>query len=126
MNWFQKPTPEQIRERELLRQLRLVLFKNRVECLPLEMFNRRFCQPSPSDSLATNSSSPSPLHRDRRSAANMSVFARLTSALLRAPLNRLRCRLRPWWVHRKRRVAAKSLALLLRLARWSLNRSSRG
>lgn len=126
MNWFQKPTAEQKREARLLRQWQAACLKNRLEMLPVQMLARHLCRPSRSESLDTDSSSPSSLPRDKRSAANMSVCERLTNAKLFAPVNRLRSQVRSWWTHRKRRLASRGLALLVKLARWSLKVSSRG
>ena len=118
---WKKLTPEQKRERNLLRQWRGLCLKNRLELLPLELVQRRLCRPSASEKRDTNSVTPLTRPRDKRNAASTNGCGRLTFARA-GRLSRLRSRLKVCLTRCRRRLLSKCLAVVLRLLRWSLSR----
>jgi hypothetical protein len=108
-----------------LRQWRAARLQTRLEIFPVEWLTHRLCRQCQSEQPDTSSISRLNLPRAKTSAANMNGSERQIAVMPRGPWTRLRCRLQAWWTRARRRLVSKTLALGLRLVRWSLT-SSRG
>lgn len=120
MKLFSRPTPEQQREAQLLRQWRAGALKTRLQNIPLEFLlrqqSRHLEAERRSASWDTSSNSPSSRPTDKTSAANTSGCARPRSAnKLRAWLRRRHC-LQPARLH----LVKLKRRLLVKLATWGL------